>query len=213
VITLPLPAGSPSGFLLGLACSTSASCWAVGSTGTGPLMERWNGRTWSVMPSPKLGQANIERVSCLSGTDCWATGTLGAGTATAHWNGTSWSLMRTPTSGRRGDWLLGVSCHGAMCMAVGGRVLAQRWTGSAWVLTPTGTIAADPNGIACTSDSGCMAVGRSMAGGGSGFAERWTGSRWQVLPTPRPPGASPAGLAGVSCTTEHWNGLRWSISG
>ena len=65
--------------LLGVSCSSSTSCvavgfWAVGTTQT--LIEAWNGTSWSLTPSPGF-QGNYDTlsdVSCTSSTICVAVG-------------------------------------------------------------------------------------------------------------------------------------------
>jgi hypothetical protein len=55
----PSPAGEQSAELHGVFCLSPAACWAVGASAkiafTGPyrtLAEHWNGRRWSIVPSP-----------------------------------------------------------------------------------------------------------------------------------------------------------------
>ena len=65
--------------LLGVSCSSSTVCvavgyWAVGTTQT--LVETWNGTSWSLTPSPSF-QGNYDTlsgVSCTSSTICVAVG-------------------------------------------------------------------------------------------------------------------------------------------
>jgi hypothetical protein len=125
-------------------------------------------------------------------------------------------------------------------MAVGGNgatlqnyPLAQRWNGSAWKVTSTGTVGthyAALNEVSCTAGFKCLAVGYRVGRQSPGaFSELWDGARWHTLTTPT---GSPGlyELLGVSCVTasdcwavggipgvnagsliEHWNGSAWSI--
>ena len=44
------------------------------------LVEQWNGRSWSITPTPNLGgatHANLSGVSCHTPTSCFAVGSRG----------------------------------------------------------------------------------------------------------------------------------------
>ena len=237
-VAVPVPSG-PVSLLISVSCPSAASCWAVGAGIPSTFMERWNGRTWAVVLAPGLGsQPNAERVSCPAATDCWLSGTHGngstGGTLIGHWTGTSWAAVRTPTSNIPADSLLGISCQAAACMSVGMHnnvsPLAQRWNGSDWTITPTGTARAVLYAVSCPNPGDCMAVGGTDGGNGRVFTERWTGSEWHVVPAPSPRGGN-SSLVGISCVSaavcwavgaffngsadqsliEHWNGTAWSL--
>lgn len=85
-------AATPSGFTVsatanldGRSASFSAvtapshsSAWIAGSVGDAPMLEHWNGRTWSIVTLPGLPktyrQAGLTGVSAVSPTDVWLTG-------------------------------------------------------------------------------------------------------------------------------------------
>ena len=94
-----------------MACTSPASCWAVGDYGsiTGSLGVRvnqalhWNGRRWSLVPTPDPGglgnddSSGLTAIRCPSPASCWAVGVVSTkGQANLyeilHWNGTSWSV-------------------------------------------------------------------------------------------------------------------------
>src|SRR5205085_9447390 len=87
------------------------------------LVERWNGRSWSIQPHP-LGQI-LNAVSCPSRTSCTAVGGFVPGeverTLVERWNGRSWSLVRSPNPPVIQDTqLAGVWCTAPkVCTAVG----------------------------------------------------------------------------------------------
>ncbi|HET7244598.1 MAG TPA: hypothetical protein VFJ07_07150 [Streptosporangiaceae bacterium] len=226
--------------LLAVSCASAASCWAVGSGLPATFMERWNGHAWATVLTPGLGsEPNPERVSCISPADCWLSGMHGngstGGTLIGHWTGKAWTAVQTPTSHVPADALTGITCQVHACMTVGSRgthPLAQRWNGSAWAVTPTGTAAAILYAVACVSPLKCLAVGGTHAANGQVFGERWSGSRWHVVPAATPHGAVAAALVGMACVTmtdcwgagswvngsagrsliEHWNGATWSVT-
>ncbi len=134
--------GTGSNTLLGVSCTSTRSCTAVGyDVPTSPvipggihavnLVESWNGTTWSIVPSPNEGAEsnNLFDVSCVSPTSCIAVGSEYEGkkpkvshTLIESWNGTSWSVVPSPNYGRTKaiNLLLGVSClPSGSCAAVG----------------------------------------------------------------------------------------------
>lgn len=95
-----------SNTISGLAATSGNDVWAVGtSRGFGrrvptlPLIEHWNGQSWSIVSSPKLSTfaGFLSGVTALSSTDAWAVGGDFNGTPILeHWNGQSWSLFTSP---------------------------------------------------------------------------------------------------------------------
>lgn len=115
--------------------------------------------------------------------------------------------------------------------------IAQTWNGTAWTAhdpaIPVGTTSIRFNGVACPSESFCMAVGTYVASTGKDttIAEVWNGSSWSISSTPNP-AESLSRLEAVSCASsthcvavgnyaprvgnghtlaEVWNGRAWSI--
>jgi len=128
------PTGVPLAALVGVSCSSSTNCVAVGVDASSetapskPFAEDWNGTTWTLaaVPNPN-GATNTElvSVSCRSSNSCYAVGAYATATASntlvEHWNGTSWSLVDDPNPpGARAALLNGVSCPSpTSCTAVG----------------------------------------------------------------------------------------------
>ena len=88
-------------FLDGVTVTSSGSAWAVGdiSCGCGPglsLVERWNGKVWTQVPSPTPGGGTVMfGVVAVSARNVWVTGATGSGdgptkTMILRWNGTAW---------------------------------------------------------------------------------------------------------------------------
>jgi hypothetical protein len=213
----------PTGQLDAVSCSGSSACMAVGTyvdgSGLGAsLVERWDGTSWSQIPStnqPGAAVTDLTGVSCTSATACTAVGWYVDGSGTRHglaegWNGTTWSLEAVPDPpGAEGVNLNFVACSSASsCVTVGGYnssgvevTLAERWDGRTW------TVQSTPNpsgsqyfsflaGVSCTSSTACTAVGGSDVGA---LAERWNGTKWSIQSTPSP-GQFPQ-LYSVSCTS------------
>jgi len=223
------PSSSPTAddIVLGSSCANSLSCWAVGVTidninsnaTFSPLVERWNGSSWSLVATPPIPSGNgggLFSVTCLDGSDCWAVGAvLGAagdgspsGSLTEHWDGTSWSIVASPTpAGDVGALLQGVSCTSASdCWAVGfgtdqnGENLnsvTEHWDGSSWSLVSsavTNQSYDQLDNVSCISGTDCWAVGNAG-------------------PAQQNPNFLPIfpGAVGDQGLIEHWDGNDWSV--
>ena len=127
--------GNNVNVLNSVSCATSTNCVAVGyyyNGSTGPfliqtLIEKWNGISWSVAPSPDQGSGDnfLFSVFCTSSTNCVAVGEyyIASGdsqTLIETWNGTGWSIIPSPDPGTSSSALEGVYCISPTnCLAVG----------------------------------------------------------------------------------------------
>jgi hypothetical protein len=222
VMPTPSPAGGENVTLNGVSCTAGSACTAVGGyfdTVTGnevTLVERWNGTSWAIQPTPNPAgttSSQLAGVSCTSSTACTAVGHYFNGSDAVPlvetWNGTTWTI-RTAAGLSTFSELNGVSCTAdSACTAVGFSLvgpLAERWNGTTWTLQPTPSPAGVTNlslsAVSCTTSTACTAVGSGFAGGSGSdgaVAEAWNGTGWAVQSTPTPYGAAAAGLSGVSC--------------
>ncbi len=255
----PTPAHSDS-WLGGVSCSSPRNCMAVGWSSVGlvgnpvPLVEHWNGTTWSLqrppLPAPGWGGALVEggallAVSCTSSRACVAVGSLYTGNSSRplveRWDGSSWSIQRTPRLFDT-DQLGGVSCASSTdCVAVGYGQEAARWDGHRWwpqnthVTGPRDMVSIGLTGVSCPSDTACAAVGKFDVVCGYydyysvpilGF---WTFGPSSLRPNPAPDCSNSRGdrsshiLNAVSCTSAvactavgtvvyRWNGRRWATA-
>jgi hypothetical protein len=218
-----IPGGDPDEFL-GVSCVSSLFCVAVGrhfgghaEPGDRALVETWNGRAWSVAPSPRPGLDSVlSAVSCTSSRSCQAVGyfdshsTPGLATLVESWNGKAWSRAPSPSPGDNGV-LQGVSCvRATRCMAVGSRddasgavTLAESWNGRRWSVTPSANrpVADELDAVSCVSAADCEAVGDfspAQLAPPRTLAESWNGHRWSVVSS-ADRGSQGSVLAGVSC--------------
>jgi len=230
VVPSPNPSNAdPFNILSSVTCVSDADCWAVGSgfdisTDSGdPVIEQWNGSTWSTVPSPATsGVGSLRSVTCLSGTDCWAVGETidpGAGeyasTLTEQWDGSEWSVVPSP-NGTIDGYLIGtaldsVACASLSdCWAVGytnsapgeelyGSVIEQ-WNGSAWSVEHADISGESLNSVACVNDSDCWTVGTTDAGDGQTLIEQWNGSTWSTVTSPNAGPAQSNTLQSVECS-------------
>jgi hypothetical protein len=228
----PHPAAWIVSSLNGVVCLTAHDCVAVGSYQSGSgfsqaeraLVERWDGKRWTVVPTPAVRRfALLYSVSCTAPGFCMATGWRAGGSLMERWNGTKWSVVPSPNRPRLPYavvFMFGVSCRTSKdCFAVGvyyggyGQYTQiEHWDGTRWSLVPSANAPPDPTpgsevlGISCTSGTACVAVGNS--GGEAAaqptsqfrpLAEQWNGTQWQLMPTvPKVGGV----LQGVKCTSN-----------
>jgi photosystem II stability/assembly factor-like uncharacterized protein len=199
-----------------IACPTAADCFAVGSSqldigGHGPqsLVERWNGSTWSIVPSPNpgLSGSSLRAIACPDEDHCIAVGSSDSSALVETWNGSKWSAAIV-ASGARRPQLDGVACATASdCVAVGqagASTLTMHWDGTKWSRTRT----PDPGGsavlgaVACSTVDFCTAVGSVSSPQGHAYdealIEHWNGRSWSLdsVPTPSPQRGT---LSAVTC--------------
>src|SRR5206468_3643353 len=148
----------------GVTCASASDCWAVGFDGNlATLIERWNGTSWTIVPSPNKDasvawSSVLYGVTCVSTSDCWAVGYYNVNGSDAsliqtlieRWDGTSWTIVPSPnTSITQRSVLAGVTCVSASdCWAVGyytvsdanvglTQTLIERWNGTSWAIVPS----------------------------------------------------------------------------
>jgi hypothetical protein len=136
--------------LRAVAAISPSDVWAVGlkipRSGTKPLIEHWDGASWTVVLAPYAGDAQLNGVAAVSTSDVWAVGyrqSLPITPLTYHWDGTAWSIVSTPTPGTE-SYLMGVAAVsandvwaiGAVYRAGRERPLTMHWDGTAWAVVP-----------------------------------------------------------------------------
>ena len=213
------------GVLDGVSCVSRTFCVAVGNRGSATLVQQWNGRIWSVVPSPNRGSEfdDLASVSCVSPAWCVAVGSwestqVGGGEIerplVEWWNGRVWTLVSSPGFAPDLDFvrLASVSCASVrMCVAVGDTAdgaphthrIVEMWDGAHWTLV-TGLPVLSSSfdtlaGVSCPSARFCRAVGSYVPAAGTArtLVEGWNGETWSIVASPNTTGAS--GLGRVSC--------------
>ena len=113
VVPSPNPGGPGwDSHLSEVAAASPKNVWVVGgysnaTTGVDSeltLIEHWNGRAWTQVPSPDPGGPSMSSrffgVAAASSKSAWAVGSYFDGTApqslVAHWNGTAWTQVSSP---------------------------------------------------------------------------------------------------------------------
>ena len=205
---------------LQVSCPSSSACFAAGNDNEAnrglPLLERWNGRRWSIQPTPPSARGAdgysvlFSDISCTSANACTVVGIKGYMPLVERWNGRTWSQQQTAPHTR--GWFTNVSCTSATaCVAVGFAgagfsALAERWNGSSWsrVRIPSkgyfaGLYAAGGfDDLSCMSATACVAVG--------GWTADCPSSDLRVAHHRGP----------AKCTSGRlmwlWNGSHWTFS-
>jgi len=164
-VTSPGEPGALQDQLYGISCVTASTCWAAGDylTRSGTersLVERWDGRRWSIVASPNRVPASqpegssLSAVTCVSPSLCWAVGSsfsdrLGYRDLVERWDGRRWVVAA---------------------------LVLPRETGASGLL----------ESVSCIGASACWAVGSSQRGGrgtASGLFLHWDGLRWSAAPS------------------------------
>jgi len=249
LVPSPNVSGAVYDYLEGVSCVSTTFCMAVGfevppSGGQNlTLVEVFNGGGWSIVSSPnEPGAADdyLHSVSCMSAGECTAVGTYINipldldGTLVETWNGGFLSIRPSPNASTYLNSLEAVSCISrSFCGAVGNqtaahgdfeRTLAETTATSDWAVEPSGdasTFANGLDGVSCTSDKLCRAVGWFFNGTKhQPLVEEWDGIAWSTQAAP----SFGAALTAVSCRSENactavgylgliesFDGSKWSV--
>ncbi|HYW29607.1 MAG TPA: hypothetical protein VE824_07355 [Gaiellales bacterium] len=214
---VPTPTGPGTSMLVGVGCRSSSSCFAVGSTDAGPLVERWNGGTWSrqAVPVPSGAQfTGLGGIACTP-SSCLAVGDYVDSSGTdlplsLRWRDGHWRVLPSVApDGASYAFLSGATCMpGGSCVAVGGSsegTLVERLTASRWRVepspSPTGAQFSGLFAVSCARVDRCSAVGAYLNANGDflSLAAQWNGARWRLAATHVPDGDTGNYFAGVAC--------------
>ena len=207
---VPSPNVSPEiNYLYAVSARTSKDVWAVGQTSEDsgvtlrPLVEHWNGRKWSVIPSPTVGQYDqLRGVYALARNDAWAVGdsltlTSGSTYILMHWDGTAWSLVSAPPASSSSlssvkafasndVWAVGSKDFDYNANAASTFIL--HWDGTAWseIPSPNVDVGNYLSGVDGAAPDDLWAVGESVSSPSAftTLALHWDGTAWMVVPTP-----------------------------
>jgi hypothetical protein len=215
VIPSPNP-GKGGDFLAGISVVNAHLAWAVGQYQNNPiddeqaLIEQWNGKAWSVVPSPNTGGPVkfLFGVAAVDATTAWAVGfdtaqdSSIAHTLIEQWNGQVWTVVPSPNSGTGSNVLYGIAASSANdAWAVGDDkvsatgvvdTLIEHWDGRSWSVVPSPNL---PNGnsilagITTVDANTAWAVGYAADSAttlSQTLVERWNGQSWSLMPSPNP---------------------------
>jgi hypothetical protein len=195
---------------MGVAAVSPSLAWAVGSGYGGggvsrSIIERWDGASWTGVPSPNAGHQGNELFG-VAAPDAGHAFAVGAArnsrddrnkTLVEQYDGVSWSIVPSPNRGSDGYFSGVTALSGTDAWAVGLRglpsgsqaPLVEHWNGSSWSYVPspffrrsTQTALLD---VAAVSANDVWAVGTYYSGAKHGrqpLTEHWNGSAWSIVP-------------------------------
>jgi hypothetical protein len=176
----------PGDSLFGVAATSASNAWAVGTTGRGALIERWDGTSWRWVRGPAAAAPGgaLHAVAARSATDAWAVGTIDGTTLTEHWDGKTWTRVPSPSPARAvaGNVLTSVATISASdawaAGYAGNNTVLLHWDGRSWTGVPAPSPGAEPEflGVAATSAHSAWAVG--LGGGDHTLIVAWDGTTW-----------------------------------
>jgi len=244
---IPSANATTDDYLRATSAISSTNVWAVGDSITTSsksgvaqtMIEHWNGKHWSLVPSPNVGTGDndLYGVAAISAKNVWAVGQGSGNTLIEHWNGTRWSVVTSPNGGQ----LTAISAISATNIwAVGGlsQPLVEHWNGVKWsiVRSPNPGTTSGANvldSVTAIAANNVWAVGyyASSTNAYQTLIEHWNGIQWSVVANPNVPNthdllnavqavsANDIWAVGSSFTldsigqtlVEHWNGKTWSI--
>jgi hypothetical protein len=220
----PNAPGSLINELYGVSAVAADDVWAVGDfadgTGTHPLIEHWDGSTWTIVHARGMGrQTYLTAVSAVTADDVWASGLAyrpkGGVPVAEHWDGTRWRLTspaRVP--GSADDSFGGVVATGPDdAMAVGSvryrsgssTTLGERWDKTGWSRTE---MPKRPGGELTSATS--VAPHSVWTAGNwddssdviATLVEHWNGTGWKQVASPDVKGAAINDLDSIDARTN-----------
>jgi hypothetical protein len=212
--------------------TSATSAWAVGYANgdsgvnglpRNTLAMRWNGSSWSVVPTPQPG-TNIRQlygVKAFSTGEAWSAGwyydaNFHGEALMLHWSGSAWTQVAVPDPGTSGNSLEGIAGSAPNDVwAVGyytnsgergvlGHPFAIHYNGTSWTQTEmpesgTGTFL---HSVTALSANDVWAVG-SKNGYHEPVAYHWNGSTWTEVPIATAGGSGNNVLYGVAGTAAN----------
>ncbi|HET8658958.1 MAG TPA: hypothetical protein VFM55_08170, partial [Micromonosporaceae bacterium] len=203
--------------------------WALGSDGSGNLVERYDGTAWRVVGSPPVGVRDLD---VLSANEVWAVGSSGSTTAVARWLNGSWQVVPSlpgaanhlmvfeAVSARAPDdvWAVGWDRDYSVSSRPVSSLVAH-YDGSTWTRIPS------PNprtrntlyGVLALSATDVWAVGVAQNVGGGieddSLMMRWDGTSWTTVTTPEAePGSGDKVLAVTAVSASSIWGIGYYSS-
>ena len=227
IVPSPNPTGTTGNSRLNaIVALASDDIWAGGEAIIGsnilPLIEHWDGVQWSIVPTTvNTGFIFVNGIAAVGPNDIWAVGEDDFASVkpfAMHWNGSQWTQVPVPSPAGGGDTRLrSVSADASgTVFAVGSsgneRTLAERWTGSAWVIVPTIDVNNQDRlfGVSVRGPDDVLVAGSAImpSGNQTTLVEWFDGTSFQLVPSPNPdPSNTPWAMAAPPC------GPRWIVGG
>jgi hypothetical protein len=231
--TVTASAGTDT-YMTAITCLSASQCWSIGwrSYDSGPdepILEKWDGNSWSAAPAPS---SRLNDIACASASQCWAVGYSFDDDGVLvprveHWNGATWSSV-APAPLQVSSSLFTVTCNSSTdCWTAGfeqaSHSLIEHWNGNAWSVASSadavgGGLYTYLDDVACTSVGDCWAVGNVLL--------HWDGNSWSLFAESKNPLHSISCISATDCWAvgeerityavwrtfaEHWDGNAWTV--
>lgn len=151
IVTGPGHGSLPAG-LTAVTAVARDDVWVLGPspgravTGSGSLVEHWDGAHWRVVPTPDPGPmtgGGLSSIAAVSARDVWAVGAVARYAATSplieHWDGVRWRIVPGPRPAEAGMYGLAavtaIAAHDVWAVGsagVAGPALVEHWDGARW---------------------------------------------------------------------------------
>ena len=215
VVSYAVPANSQQPQNGAIVADRPNDAWLAGSTydaasgDMGAFIDHWDGRRWTMLPTPDLGnQYSFDAVDAQGPDDVWVAGTDYTGDLAdtpqpeqlilLHWNGTSWTRTAQPATGDSTNRVTGLQIQSpdSVWVVGWGKVsydadqdrlpLALHWNGHTWTST---TVPAGPGELMglTTADHDQWAVGDTYSPTQPSYTMdllRRTATGWVNAPVP-----------------------------
>jgi hypothetical protein len=174
-----------------VAATSPSNAWVLGDCDGQPLIEHWDGRSWSEQPPQAIGaRFTLDGIAATSGGNAWAVGSYTVGQATRtlieHWDGHSWSVQASPSPYRLPSEplasLASISASSpdnawAVGLVGGPAALSLHWNGSSWRAQRVPALRdhydqLPLDGVSVLSSTDAFAVGAPE------LIEHWNGRAW-----------------------------------
>jgi hypothetical protein len=217
------PSRTEPAVLQSVSCKSAAYCVAVGASGTDPgerpIVQTWNGRTWTLALPPKPADtldSSLDGVSCAAVRACVAVGSaqtpsrndlpLVETLSGAKWTIRGGALPR----GLQGGIVGSVSCPAVTYCVLAGQYdttaafapLFESWNGKAFArMRGSAPDDVEASGVSCVSARSCVAVDDSVdmvTFDVTALTEVWNGRAWSFA-SPFPNTIPTSVLNAVSC--------------
>ena len=225
-------------YLNGVTAIAADDVWAAGGefNNSGvqtPVTMHFNGKKWSIVNLPAVGQYGTTLVQIVgtSPTDAWAIGDSWTSsqhndyaTLAEHWNGKKWSVVATPnTSGIDNVFNSAVAISAKDVWAIGDywngsifQTLTEHYNGAKWSIIASPNLGTGGNGLYATtalSTKAVWAVGQvyGTSGAAKTFGIKWNGAKWTVQKTVDVAGASNDGFNSIAAIPK--SKTVWAVGG
>lgn len=233
------PFGSGRSDLHAISVLSPKEAWAVGVIGitldqnASSLVERWDGKSWSVVEIPELPGTELYGVVAIASDDVWMVGTHNntRESLVLHWDGTSVEQVAAPNPGANRNDLYAVTATGPDDVwAVGSKSnsvtdpLTLHWDGTEWsAITAAGTASYDElRGVTAVAEDDVWAVGVLNY---EAATLHWDGKKWSRVDVPvEGSGSSFSAVSAVNTDevwavgqdeegtlSARWNGSGWKV--